>query len=460
MGKDYYKILGVGRDAEAKTIKRAYFKLVRQFSPEKDPERFQEIREAYEYLSNPSREAEDSFTVSLPNDPTAQQLYDMMCNCLKNRQNQEAIGLAERSIDLFGESEGFVYNLARAQMRAGNTGKAVKNFEKLTQRYPDQVQYRRDLAIAYQTRGYGNKALAAFRNAYERGVRDPEFLNMYSLTCNDRGAAEEGCRVLIEQIRLCKNNIRENMEYLIDAFMGRVVMAGEESSRTLEADFFAFVEDASLYIGEYEGPIAQIVEALIDIRAMVGDLDCDYFRRLIARIRKSLPNGGDQKLWENQLAAITDHQFDSDNRISQTVRDACWTFSDPFNDSTTQRFAELDLKLRMLEEWPGIRAQFQILKQDYPDYYRYFRDYAAELEQGPDVDPLRQRLLKDYIRLARQFEEAPYFRDYPERLRSLYTVSWDSGANGAYRRDGKKIGRNDPCPCGSGKKYKNCCGRN
>ena len=24
----------------------------------------------------------------------------------------------------------------------------------------------------------------------------------------------------------------------------------------------------------------------------------------------------------------------------------------------------------------------------------------------------------------------------------------------------KKIGRNDPCPCGSGKKYKHCCGRN
>ena len=25
---------------------------------------------------------------------------------------------------------------------------------------------------------------------------------------------------------------------------------------------------------------------------------------------------------------------------------------------------------------------------------------------------------------------------------------------------GEKIGRNDPCPCGSGKKYKHCCGRN
>ena len=27
------------------------------------------------------------------------------------------------------------------------------------------------------------------------------------------------------------------------------------------------------------------------------------------------------------------------------------------------------------------------------------------------------------------------------------------------KREGKKVGRNDPCPCGSGKKYKKCCGR-
>jgi len=31
--------------------------------------------------------------------------------------------------------------------------------------------------------------------------------------------------------------------------------------------------------------------------------------------------------------------------------------------------------------------------------------------------------------------------------------------HGKYKRVGPKIGRNDPCPCGSGKKYKKCCGR-
>ena len=32
--------------------------------------------------------------------------------------------------------------------------------------------------------------------------------------------------------------------------------------------------------------------------------------------------------------------------------------------------------------------------------------------------------------------------------------------NQTIRNEGPKVGRNDPCPCGSGKKYKNCCGRN
>ena len=35
----------------------------------------------------------------------------------------------------------------------------------------------------------------------------------------------------------------------------------------------------------------------------------------------------------------------------------------------------------------------------------------------------------------------------------------DQKKSHTYVREGRKIGRNEPCPCGSGKKYKNCCGR-
>ena len=43
-----------------------------------------------------------------------------------------------------------------------------------------------------------------------------------------------------------------------------------------------------------------------------------------------------------------------------------------------------------------------------------------------------------------------------ERQRELYLEQKKSGTI----VKGEKIGRNDPCPCGSGKKYKKCCGRN
>ena len=43
-----------------------------------------------------------------------------------------------------------------------------------------------------------------------------------------------------------------------------------------------------------------------------------------------------------------------------------------------------------------------------------------------------------------------------ERQHELYMEQKKSGTI----VKGPKIGRNDPCPCGSGKKYKKCCGRN
>lgn len=44
-----------------------------------------------------------------------------------------------------------------------------------------------------------------------------------------------------------------------------------------------------------------------------------------------------------------------------------------------------------------------------------------------------------------------------EQQKELYK---EQKRSGTIVRTGKKIGRNDPCPCGSGKKYKHCCGRN
>ena len=66
--KDYYKVLGVDKSADGKTIKKAYRKLAKQYHPDLHPddkkaqEKFKEINEAYEVLSDPEkRKTYDTF---------------------------------------------------------------------------------------------------------------------------------------------------------------------------------------------------------------------------------------------------------------------------------------------------------------------------------------------------------------------------------------------------------------
>jgi hypothetical protein len=59
--------------------------------------------------------------------------------------------------------------------------------------------------------------------------------------------------------------------------------------------------------------------------------------------------------------------------------------------------------------------------------------------------------------------DAPWLYELPE-WDAIYSKEEQKDLIRAHKdshtiRKPKKIGRNDPCPCGSGKKYKQCCGR-
>ena len=50
--------------------------------------------------------------------------------------------------------------------------------------------------------------------------------------------------------------------------------------------------------------------------------------------------------------------------------------------------------------------------------------------------------------------------DLEGNAHTITTAMYPDGLDGRVVRVEKKIYPNDPCPCGSGKKYKKCCGRN
>jgi len=79
---------------------------------------------------------------------------------------------------------------------------------------------------------------------------------------------------------------------------------------------------------------------------------------------------------------------------------------------------------------------------------------APVLEAAPREIPIPTRAPQTTIdQLEKEFAR--------KKQRELAVASMAGGSNGgptAQRRTGDKVGRNDPCPCGSGKKFKKCHG--
>ncbi|MEJ2628312.1 MAG: SEC-C metal-binding domain-containing protein [bacterium] len=90
-------------------------------------------------------------------------------------------------------------------------------------------------------------------------------------------------------------------------------------------------------------------------------------------------------------------------------------------------------------------------------------DGKKELKLGTEGNPavIRVQTKTRMKELAKIFEKKGWKysievdRNKPEDLTDLKILQKRTKPI----KSNKKIGRNDPCPCGSGKKYKNCCGK-
>lgn len=83
----------------------------------------------------------------------------------------------------------------------------------------------------------------------------------------------------------------------------------------------------------------------------------------------------------------------------------------------------------------------------------------AYAEEGFDMfEEMNESIKEDTVKML-------YHVVNPERVKrvrvakEVETVNPDDGKKKPYVRKKEKVGRNDPCPCGSGKKYKNCHGK-
>ena len=115
------------------------------------------------------------------------------------------------------------------------------------------------------------------------------------------------------------------------------------------------------------------------------------------------------------------------------------------------------------------------------EYWMEHIDAMSDLRQGirlrayAQTDPIiayKKESLEMFEEMIAAIQDETVRRLYSVRLKKNEEVKRERVANATSESVGgdgtvkkqprkvKKIGRNEPCPCGSGKKYKNCCGRN
>lgn len=454
----YYEILGLKEGASQAEIKKAYFALVRKHSPEKDPDRFREIREAYEHLKNIE---EDSGPVFLPpQDPWAERFLRQIHIYQKNGDDRLVRDSCEEAYKAFPDEIQFLYLLANAQRRAGNTGKAVKSGEKLVQKEPENKWFWWELAVSYQERGYTRKAFGAYAKAYDLGLRDKEFILDFSFSCNDYGQYDRGISILMELVSRKKRWQREEIPQIIEAYSGLVSLyiQKEENPLPLLAFLKEFVTQYSIYLDENMDILSQIMAVLAFHPSLSGSLNQAAIREIADVLKSACRSEEGKELIDMFEGAGQAKWARDDPRLGETMQvgaEAYFMLDDMEPEIRT--FAVLDLKLCMIEERPEILPQLDIIEREYPEYFGKLGNFAAQLRDGKNLEYLKSSMLKQYSRLAQYMGGGRYFENYPqEKARQMGTVVYESFEE-PYVRSEKKIGRNDPCPCGSGKKYKHCC---
>jgi preprotein translocase subunit SecA len=99
----------------------------------------------------------------------------------------------------------------------------------------------------------------------------------------------------------------------------------------------------------------------------------------------------------------------------------------------------------------GLRAYGQINPLD--EYKREGFDMYETMVNGIKDEVVRRLFIVE-VKKEQRIERKKVSKANVEN------IGGDGPAKRQPVKTGKKIGRNEPCPCGSGKKYKNCCGRN
>jgi len=225
-------------------------------------------------------------------------------------------------------------------------------------------------------------------------------------------------------------HLEEYQIYLADLI---VVMSMELEKKWLRnpfLEFVTFVSKLGIMQGEYQETISS---AYISLESWNMRED-----RRISQLLEDFVNNVYSEQHMEEMENTSDAYVANGIRINARI--VCWQMIQylPQHEDEVSYF-----QMHYPQSYLAVAEQ---LGRARTDAAAYEKELLHDIQVYADMDDIDQDDLRGRL-----------MDSYQEMMKKQQGFA---GQTGTYRRTGKKIGRNDPCPCGSGKKYKDCCGKN
>jgi len=478
--KDYFEILQISDDADDSTIDKAYKELLIKYPADKYPVENSNFEAAYRTLMKHSMR--DTCLDFHHMQFTSKQVYKLAEQALAEGNYNSIIKLLDKTIKTEKYNDHLYHILGIACLGAEKYTKAVKAFDQVLLKYPNDIDlllHHTQACIA--SKNY-KKAIISAKKGFYHGNDNILFalylVNAYIQT----GKYEEAEEILKESI----DNISfQKNKYGICTRLAFVLSLEHKFDESLKYMEMLLKLDAE------KDDMADSCEMLIS--SMEYYLENELYaeaNRCMGVIIKLLPDRKDIIETKKYVERILELEpvlcrFEEDETIPEgliglVINELFPEASTGMTEEQKEAYTVMN-EYQILLDFSTYLMPLRYMKTKYPEMYEFKKVFFDEIQDSKKRKILKTRyqtLIYKYQdifeEMMDEWEEDEEDDDYENEEvghvdKSKNGVS-STAKNGRvpakelsnvrpFIRRGEKIGRNDPCPCGSGKKYKMCCGK-
>ena len=264
--QNHYQVLRIERTVDERAIKKAYFTLIREFPPDKHPEEFKKIREAYEVLS----------------DPVARQRFDA----------------AEKGFEEYGDELAVRLRAIEDQIKAGSDAEAQAALTTLLEEHPTLTIARENLAFSYMRTSAHEEALKQWKRLCKDAPEEARYHFHKGITLNHLDQADKALaavqkahtlkpeelrfQLALIDLHLGKRDLREALAEIEDA----IERQGEESDQAMSLRLRRV--DGFFSLGRLEDAEKEATSFFESVRKLADPEAPKYFSSQLAGIAAKL----------------------------------------------------------------------------------------------------------------------------------------------------------------------------